>query len=179
MAVRVSPGPVDASAEVREAVCVHTRKIYDSCRDKDCVEDLRLYPDAASYQYIAGAMGVRAKSAELLYAGVEVEEVAFNRGYFTVDIRYYYKIKAETYSFSDGTADITGLAVFDKRVLLFGSESSARIFSSRGCGGTDGSMLPVAVVDAAATGKARRDRPGAAVPQPASPALFAGERIFG
>ena len=150
MAVRVGPGPVDASAEVREAVCVNTRKIYDSCRDKDCVEDLRLFPDTVSQQYINSAMGVRARSAELLYAGVEVEEVAFNRGYFTVDIRYFYKIKAETYSLSAGPADITGLAVFDKRVLLFGSESGARVFSSGGCRETGGSMLPTAVVDAQA-----------------------------
>lgn len=35
MADRVMPGPVDASASIREAVCVHTRKIFDSCRDKD------------------------------------------------------------------------------------------------------------------------------------------------
>ena len=37
------PGPLQEDACIREAVCVHTRKIYDSCRDKDCLEDLRLY----------------------------------------------------------------------------------------------------------------------------------------
>ena len=88
MADRVMPGPVDSTASVREAVCIHTQKIYDSCRDKDCIEDLRLYPDTASQAYIANAIGVRAKSAELLYAAIDVEEVAFNRGYFTVDVRY-------------------------------------------------------------------------------------------
>ena len=36
------------SQECTEAVCIHTRKIYDSCRDKDCVEDLRVYPTASS-----------------------------------------------------------------------------------------------------------------------------------
>ncbi len=35
MADRVMPGPVDASASIREAVCVHTRKIFDACRSKD------------------------------------------------------------------------------------------------------------------------------------------------
>ena len=25
---------------IREAVCIHTKKITDSCRDKDCIEDL-------------------------------------------------------------------------------------------------------------------------------------------
>ena len=32
---RVLPGPVQENSCIREAVCVHTRKIYDSCRDKD------------------------------------------------------------------------------------------------------------------------------------------------
>ncbi len=43
MADRVVPGPVENSASIREAVCVNTRKIFDSCRDKDCVDDL-VYP---------------------------------------------------------------------------------------------------------------------------------------
>ena len=29
---------------IREAVCVHTGKITDSCLAKDCIEDLRFYP---------------------------------------------------------------------------------------------------------------------------------------
>ena len=32
------PGPVCDLSSVREAVCIHTHKIFDSCRDKDCVE---------------------------------------------------------------------------------------------------------------------------------------------
>ena len=40
MAEIIEPGPVADTAGIREAVCIHTRKIFDSCRDKDCVEDL-------------------------------------------------------------------------------------------------------------------------------------------
>jgi hypothetical protein len=36
MADKVVPGPVEGSAAVREAVCIHTRKIFDSCREKPC-----------------------------------------------------------------------------------------------------------------------------------------------
>ena len=32
---KVMPGPVTDLSGIREAVCIHTRKIYDSCRDKD------------------------------------------------------------------------------------------------------------------------------------------------
>ena len=44
MPEKVMPGPVQDTACIREAVCIHTKKIYDSCKDKDCIEDLRFYP---------------------------------------------------------------------------------------------------------------------------------------
>ena len=146
MADRVVPGPVDNSAPVREAVSIHTRKIYDSCRDKDCIEDLRLYLDGISQNRINCALGVRARTAELLYSAVAVEEVSFNRGYYTVDIRNFYKVTGEAYSIS-GADTITGLAVFDKRCLLFGSEGTAKVFSSDMCAPCSGAGLPIAVVE--------------------------------
>ena len=54
MADRVAPGPVDSSACIREAVCIHTKKIFSSCRDKDCVEDLYVYPICGSPTRFAG-----------------------------------------------------------------------------------------------------------------------------
>ena len=35
MADFIEPGPVSDTAGIREAVCIHTRKIFDSCREKD------------------------------------------------------------------------------------------------------------------------------------------------
>lgn len=96
MADRVMPGPVDNTACIREAVCIHTRKIFDACRDKDCIEDLRVYPTTTSQTYIDSALSVRARSAELLYADVNVEAITFHNGYYTVDITYYYRITGET-----------------------------------------------------------------------------------
>ena len=63
MADRVVPGPVEDQACIREAVCINTRKIFDSCRDKDCVDDLRVYPTLSSQSYIENALSVRAKNA--------------------------------------------------------------------------------------------------------------------
>lgn len=128
---RVLPGPVQESACIREAVCVHTRKVYDSCKDKDCIEDLRLYPTRESQCYIDNAVSVRAKTAKLLYVTIDVEEITFNRGYYTLDLRYFYKIKGEAFSLVNRPSEITGMAVFDKRVILFGSEGSAKVFTSK------------------------------------------------
>lgn len=146
MADRVLPGPVGDSTCINEAVCIHTRKIFDSCRDKDCIEDLRVYPTISSQNSINCAFSVRPHSAELLLVKVNVEEISFNRGYFTVDVTFFYRVTGETFP---GNAKVTGLAIFDKRVMLFGSESSAKVFSSSpGDYITKKGNQPVAVVEA-------------------------------
>lgn len=144
MADRVVPGPVESSASIREAVCINTRKIFDSCKDKDCVDDLRVYPSVSSQSYIENAMSIRPKSAELLYVAVKVEPVGFNRGYFTVDCSYFYRLTGETFP---NCQLCTGLAVFDKRVMLFGSEGSVKSFSSDSpMPALASTELPIAVV---------------------------------
>ena len=69
---------------------------------------------------------------ELLYAYIDVEPVTFNRGFYTVDVRYFYRITADAFVGAARPVEISGLAVFDKRVILFGSEGSAKVFSSLG-----------------------------------------------
>ena len=121
------PGPVGGNASIREAVSINTAKIFDCCRDKDCVDELRVYPTLTSQTYIDNAISIRPKSAELLFVNVNVEPVGFNRGYYTVDCTYFYLVTAETFP---GAQLCRGLAVFDKRVMLFGSEGSVKTFSS-------------------------------------------------
>lgn len=154
MADIVEPGSVCDAAGIREAVCIHTRKIFDSCRDKDCVEDLRFYPIAGAQTTIDRAISLKAGRAELLYVYIDVEPVSFNRGFFTVDVRYFYKITVDAFVGASRPVTIQGLSVFDKRAILFGSEGSARVFSSNMTGGgldlqsVPGTNLPVAVVEA-------------------------------
>ncbi len=156
MPSKVSPGPIDRDncTSFCEAVPIHTNKIFDSCKDKDCIEDLRVYPTVTSQAAIDNAMSIRARNAELLYINLDVEEVAFHRGYYSVDVRFFYKITGEAYSLINNSTEITGLAVFDKRVILFGSEGKAKIFTSvsGACGGEivnfEKARLPKAVVEA-------------------------------
>ena len=69
--------------------------------------------------------------AELLYAYIDVEPVGFNRGFYTVDVRYFYRVTADAFVGAARPVEISGLCVFDKRVILFGSEGSAKVFSSQ------------------------------------------------
>ena len=122
MPEKVVPGPVSEDRCIREAVCIHTKKIFDSCKDRDCVEDLRVYPTRGCQEVIDRAVSVKAGCAELLYAYIDVEPVTFNRGFYTVDVRYFYRITADAFVGAARPVEISGLAVFDKRVILFGSD---------------------------------------------------------
>ena len=128
MADRVLPGPVEECTSTPHSVNIHTSKIFDCCRDKDCVEDLRVYPTVSSQALINSAFSVRPSSAVLLFADVNVEPISFNRGYYTVDVTYFYKVTGSTFP---GGCEVSGLAIFDKRVILFGSEGTVKVFSSK------------------------------------------------
>ena len=131
------------SHDITEAVCVHTRKIYDSCRDKDCAEDLRVYPTVSTQAYIDSAFSIRPGNAALLYADVQVDEIGFHRGHYTVDVTFFYDVTGVTFP---GENTVRGLAVFNKRVVLFGSEGSAKVFASDGSY-ADSASQPIAVAE--------------------------------
>lgn len=147
MADMVLPGPVENSEFCQcQKVNIHTMKISDACKDKDCIEDLRVYLTVNSQGVIDSAFSIRPVSAELIYAEVNVDEISFNRGYYTVDVSYFYKVSGETFP---GGNRVCGLAVFDKRAILFGSEGSVKTFSSCKTGiKLRGGTSPIAVVEA-------------------------------
>lgn len=151
MPEKVMPGPVADCAGIREAVCVHTRKITDACRDKDCIEDLRVYLTKSSQCALDRACNVKAGCAELLFVSTNVEPICFNKGFYTVDVRYFYKITADAFVGAARPVEISGLAVFDKRVILFGSEGSSKTFTSDmvlDCADLPKANQPLAVVEA-------------------------------
>ncbi|MDR2360150.1 MAG: hypothetical protein LBD85_02565 [Oscillospiraceae bacterium] len=138
----------------KESACIHTRKIFDSCRDKDCIEDIRVWLDSDSQTMLCNALGVRAKLAELLFVDIDVEPVAYITGHYTVDLRYYYRITAEAYTCGNAVQQICGLAIFDKRVTLCGGPVGSKTFSSQytyGAADLQNAMqmnMPQAVVEA-------------------------------
>ena len=116
--------------DLRDAVCIHTQKVTDSCRDKDCIEDLRVYLTRESQSLLDACAGAKARCAELLYAYIDVEPVAFNRNHYCIDITFYYRILADAIIGDSRPATLYGLAVFSKRAVLCGEDSCAKIFTS-------------------------------------------------
>ena len=139
--------------DLQQALAIHTRKITDSCRDKDCVEDLRVYLTTSSQALLDNATSVRVRCAELLYAYIDVEPVAFDRNHYCIDITFYYRTLADAVLGAARPAALSGLAVFSKRVVLCGEDSRAHIFTSdTRLGQADGltryaSNRPTAVVE--------------------------------
>ena len=124
--------------DLQQAMSIHTRKITDSCRDKDCIEDLRVYLTTGSQAILDTCSGAKVRCAELLYAGIEVEPVAFDRNHYCIDVTFYYQILADATVGHNRPAALSGLAVFSKRAVLCGEDSRAHIFrSGTVIGGTD------------------------------------------
>ena len=117
--------------DLQQAMSIHTRKITDSCRDKDCIEDLRVYLTTGSQSILDSCAGAKVRCAELLHAAIEVEPVAFDRNHYCIDVTFYYQILADATMGHNRPAALSGLAVFSKRAVLCGEDSRAHIFSSR------------------------------------------------
>ena len=134
--------------DLTRAMSIHTRKITDSCRDKDCIEDLRVYLTRESQTILDNAAGAKVRCAELLHTAVDVSAVAFNRNHYCVDLTFYYRIIADAVAGACRPAVLCGLAVFSKRVVLCGENTGVHVFSSEGSGcRAQAEQLPIAVVE--------------------------------
>ena len=135
----------------KEAVCIDAGRIYDSCSDKDCLEDLQVYFTETEQAKIDRALSVKAKSVEVLNVFLEVEPIPFNRGFYSVDMTFYFLVNLAAYYTPVSTADtVTGIAFFSKKVILYGSEGNVKVFSSEMPFGGNGNVSdsPRAVVQA-------------------------------
>lgn len=136
-----------------QALSIHTRKITDSCRDKDCIEGLRVYLTEGSQGILDRAASAKVRSAQLLYTCIDVAPVAFDRNHYCVDVTFYYRILADAVIGTCHPAALLGLAVFTKRAVLCGEESTASVFTSadQTCEADGPNVpdpsLPVAVVE--------------------------------
>ncbi len=111
-------------------VCVETNRILDSCRDRDCYENVRVFLTDLGEEIIERTTQIRVKDAAIAWTYIGIDPVQFNRGFYTVHIRFYIKLILEACICPGRSQEFDGIAVLEKQVVLFGGDSGVCIFRS-------------------------------------------------
>lgn len=123
-----------AGENKKEAVCINAPRIYDSCSDKDCLEDLPLLLTKPGQCIADKAASVRISSVNVCSVSVDLQPVPFHKGYYSVDMTFYFDVCLDAFMAPNAMPmPVKGLAVFSKRAVLYGSEGSVKVFTSDCC----------------------------------------------
>lgn len=142
-----------ATGGYKEVVNCSVDRIYDSCYDKDCFEDLPVCFTDCNQQYINNAIGVKFKKCEISNVLVNVEPIPYNCGFFAVDITFFFHCWFEVFDCVGARPNcVEGLCIYNKKVILYGSEGDSMSFSSQYSGNCDDTTtystnLPKATVE--------------------------------
>lgn len=123
--------------DINEAVCIDANRVYDSCGDKDCLADMRVFFTETNQAVINNACSVRIREANVITTTINLEPVAFHKGFYAVDMTFFFEIVLDAFMAPGSIpTSVNGLSIFSKRVILYGSEGNVKIFSSD-CGADD------------------------------------------
>lgn len=122
--------PCGSQQSLRDTVCIETNRILDSCRDRDCFENVRVFLTGFGNDIIARTGAVRAREAEIVWTSIGVDPIQFNRGFYSVNIRYFVRLTFEACAGNGRSQEFDGMAVLDKTVVLYGGESGVSVFRS-------------------------------------------------
>ena len=99
--------------------------------DKDCIEDMRVYFTERDQMVVDHAASIRARRAEVITTYIDVEALPFNRGYYSCDLTFFFEVEVEVYAgHGMPCSTVCGVGMFQKKVILYGSEGNVRVFSS-------------------------------------------------
>lgn len=142
----------------KEAVCVSAGRVYDSCSAKDCLEDLAVTFAPADQRIVNCANSVKCRGVEITNVTMDVEDIPFNKGFYSVDITYTFQVSVEAVGTS--TCYIVGTAAANKKVILYGSCGNVKNFSSDGtASATNAPTVKVQIVDPIVLGCRMCDTP--------------------
>ena len=122
--------PSDKNQAKSEMVSIEANRILDSCRDKDCFEDVKILLTDFGNEILEHTTNIRAKNACITWTYIGIDPVRFNRGFYTVTIKFYVKITFEACLCGGRSQEFDGVAVLEKKVILYGSESNVNVFKS-------------------------------------------------
>ena len=75
-----------ATGSIRDAVCVHTDKVYDACKDKDCIVDARVYVTPCGQELIDRSINIKVRKAEIIWVYTDVELSMYKKRCLSLNI---------------------------------------------------------------------------------------------
>lgn len=113
----------------QDGVPVRADRVFDSCSDKDCLSDLQVTLSEGTLPPNINI--VRSRAATVENVGVNVEPVPFNKGFYSIDLTFTFSLEILGYENArSAPITFTGTCYATKNCILYGSESSVRIFTS-------------------------------------------------
>ena len=135
------PG-VRPGANFKEAVCIDTNRVYDSVSDKNCLEDLQVtFPDEAQ-SIVNNCCSLKLKEVEVENVYMDVEPIPFNKGFYTVDITFFFQATFEAQMPGMSCTTLTGVTTFTRKMILYGSEGNVKVFCSDHNGANQNGGMP-------------------------------------
>ena len=135
------PG-VRPGANFKEAVCVDTSRVYDSVSDKNCLEDLQVsFPEEAQ-QVIGSCCSLKLKEVEVENVYMDVEPIPFNKGFYTVDLTFFFSARFEAQLPDGSLVTVCGVTTFTRKMILYGSEGDVKVFCSDQNGTNQNNGMP-------------------------------------
>ncbi|MBR2589718.1 MAG: hypothetical protein IKE65_02215 [Clostridia bacterium] len=136
-----SRGTKGCCSAPNNALSADITRIYDSCADRDCLENLEVVFPEADAALIESACSVKAVDCDILTAYVDMDEVSYNRGCYAVECSYYFTVDFNVYQAGSSTPEsVQGVCTFTKRSMLYGATGAVNTFSS-----ADTAELPASV----------------------------------
>ena len=77
------------SCGVKDNIAIEANRILDSCKDRDCYENVRVFLTDCGQQIIERTNTVRIKDACIASTFIGLDPVQFNRGFYTITIRFF------------------------------------------------------------------------------------------
>lgn len=115
----------------KEAVCISTKRIYDACRDRQCLDDMVFIPLEGEEAIAEHATAVRLRRAEVLDVFIDAEPVNFENGYYSINLTIYFAVTLDAaMPAAAPPEELNGICIYETKTILFGGEGSAQTFSS-------------------------------------------------
>ncbi len=109
-------------------VPIKVNRVFDSCSDKDCLKNISV---TLTSELPNNINLVKSKCISVSDVCINVEQVPFNRGFYSIDITYTFEVELLGYIRACETPiPLCGTAYANKNCILYGSESNTKTFFS-------------------------------------------------